>query len=128
MPGWRSGAVSFPVSKVCGGCTAGGLDALRIRFEGTICGRLDNPPDRGRHDPGVLAIGDQGLVAGALHDLEAGVLSQFRELALQGGQQLATDWLLADRQHDQRQVTERLSGIQLLAAAPTKSGSARLRW
>ena len=85
-------------------------------FEGTICGRLDNPPDRGRHDPGVLAIGDQGLVAGALHDLEAGVLSQFRELALQGGQQLATDWLLADRQHDQRQVTERLGGVQLLAA------------
>ena len=34
-------------------------------------------------------------MAGALHDLEAGVLSQFRELALQGSQQLATDWLLS---------------------------------
>ena len=45
-------------------------------------------------------------MAGSLHSLEAGILSQLCQLMLQGGQQLTPDWLLQDAEHAQRKVTE----------------------
>ena len=55
-------------------------------------------------------------MAGALHHLQSGGRCQFGELVLQGGQQLASHWLLTDGEHAQREIAERCGGVQLIAA------------
>ena len=55
-------------------------------------------------------------MAGALNDLEAGILSELSKLNLQCPQELAATRLLADCEHGEWQVAERLGGAQLLSA------------
>jgi len=41
---------------------------------------------------------------------------------LQSGQQLTSDWLLTDREHCHRKITERCGGVQLIAAYRPQAG------
>ena len=68
-------------------------------------------------------MGAHGLIAGALHDLEASIFGQFRQFMLQSGQQLTSDWLLTDREHSHRKITERCGGVQLIALRTTSESA-----